>query len=347
MRRMRWGVSARRVQLLSRGLPVVLPVVVPVVLLLMALLVPRPAQAGWFDPALRVVVEALTRALAREPAAVGRALAGDAGQLLAQGRTAEAIEPVRLLARLNAEQGEGTSRVLGQRLEQALAELDASRGITPAPTASLGELAAGLPLRLEQLPPGARGFVRTLQEVDFGVQAFDLVEVSVKAFARAFRQGADDPPAALGRLAGEPARLAREWLAVPRERRVFVIGAADDAPRVQALQAELGPRWRVFFYKHCEQAGGALCASSAVGGFFGSSGRTVVIESPSARASDFVRVEIASARRALGLQRSFLLLDTLQLQRAGARGGQAGAVVVLQPPARCDAGLSARRPAAC
>jgi hypothetical protein len=128
---------------------------------------------------------------------------------------------------------------------------------------------------------------------------------AVKDFGEQFRGGTLNPIPTLEREMElwkrknpATAEMIFWWLSTPKNKRVFVTGSKYDDKYVQTFrdQAEAEGH-KLFFYKDCVP----LCSQAAVGAFFASSSTWVHIDSPGARESPFVPVEIAAIHEYQGL----------------------------------------------
>jgi hypothetical protein len=164
---------------------------------------------------------------------------------------------------------------------------------------------------LEQpLPKVLDPQLELLRKVRSGLSGVSIVEGTVKRFSGDFEAGARHPYSYLSEV-----RLSKEWLAVPPEKRIFIIGAGKDSGEVSELAKSLkSDGYQVFFYDFCRP----LCSSHAVGAMFGTSGRTMLYRTPSAELSKYVEVEIATARFLEGLDKQVVLISTTELL-AGAK----------------------------
>lgn len=189
---------------------------------------------------------------------------------------------------------------------------------------------------------------RLLQSAWASVPHAVVVRTDVLRFGNEFRTGAKSPNDTLAR---EKYRLHAKltvnsptftdmyfsqanwatidaWLSTPQERRVFVIGARDDAAYVQALRARYSTEdAKFFFYQDCKP----LCHESTVGAFFGSAGTVVHVESPDAKNSSFVLVEKGLTLEHSGGGRKLLLIDgdvARRLLNVGGAGSGAATVLV-------------------
>ena len=92
--------------------------------------------------------------------------------------------------------------------------------------------------------------------------------------------------------------LTKKWLDTPQNKRIFIIGAGSDLERVDKLTHFLKSKGYVtFFYKMCEEEGGEMCSSEAVGAFSATSHRTILVDTPNASASPYTGLEFANAIR--------------------------------------------------
>jgi hypothetical protein len=154
-----------------------------------------------------------------------------------------------------------------------------------------------------------------LRNIDSGVSRVSVVEGRVKRFSKDFAAGARDPDHFLSDVKLARPALLSEWLAAPREKRVFVIGAGEDSAKISEFAESLkSDRYAVFFYDFCRRSG-ALCSNEAVGAI-GTSGLTLLYHTPSATLSKYVTVEVATARFLEGLDRRVILIASPDLLAA-------------------------------
>ena len=153
----------------------------------------------------------------------------------------------------------------------------------------------------------------------------------VKQFVRLFEEGSRTPE----RYFDDPkidAALRAEWLTTPVKNRVFVAGANEDLPLVGALRDELKKQGKVvFFYKFCGGPSAALCDSTTVGAFFGSSGAALLAVSPSSAESRYVPFEIAAALNAKRSVRNLLLVTPTDVINAAGNGTTVRIAAVAMP----------------
>jgi len=124
-----------------------------------------------------------------------------------------------------------------------------------------------------------------------------VVSSDVKAFVRAFEAGARDAERQFADPLVDKDLVAR-WLRTPKADRVFVAGAQQDLPVVEALRTQLEREGKtVFFYRTCARVAGVLCDSRTVGAFFGTAGTAVLAMSEASQSSRFVPHEVDAAVR--------------------------------------------------
>ena len=141
---------------------------------------------------------------------------------------------------------------------------------------------------------------------------FSVVPGTVKRFATDFEAGAKNPKSYLPQVRPE---LLSEWKAVKQKDRIFIIGAGKDSAEVSEVAKALKAQGKsVFFYDFCHP----LCSSEAVGAMFGTSGQTMLYHTSSADLSQYVTVELATARFIDGLAKPVILISTEEFLAAGA-----------------------------
>lgn len=116
------------------------------------------------------------------------------------------------------------------------------------------------------------------------------------------------------------------WLATPKEKRVFLTGARSDAPYVQKLKGRYESEgFMLFFYQDCKP----LCDESTIGAFFGTSGTVVHIDSPGAKQSLFIPVEIGLISEHGGYGRKILVIDSSEFNSTTIKEGSKLVAAVL------------------
>ena len=81
---------------------------------------------------------------------------------------------------------------------------------------------------------------------------------------------------------------------MPPENRIFIIGSAEDAPRVHKLQKDLEKAgYATFFYDNCKP----LCGSQVVGAFCKQAHSVLAMATLEADGSAYVSAEIARPER--------------------------------------------------
>lgn len=118
----------------------------------------------------------------------------------------------------------------------------------------------------------------------------------VKKFANGFHRGAAHPEDFLGPLQLKHPEL-RAWFAAPQKQRIFIIGSHKDAAEIALFrQQQLAMGNHVFFYQHCTP----LCSDEEVGAMFAAAGQRGLWYSWNVQASEFIALELARAKAALG-----------------------------------------------
>jgi len=182
--------------------------------------------------------------------------------------------------------------------------------------------------------------LRDLEMVDRRVGTFSFVRAEVKAFARDFAIGAQNPMLYLNdeTLIDKASRDA--WLSAPVEKRVFIIGAGQDAQTIKAHQKSLqSDGYTSFFYQNCLPARGELCDSRLIGALFGTAHRGLLADTMAAGRSPYVPVEIAMAHRLRGHTGLVLLVSPEEIMGAIRAGRTHVMVVAVGLMARPDSNL--------
>ena len=196
------------------------------------------------------------------------------------------------------------------------AERPESRFKTLEQTAALKQT-AGLERLLKEVPdPQLKPLSKILLHKT-GFSGFSIVDGAVKQFSTDFVTGAKNPDRFMSEVSLSQPALVEKWKNTPREKRIFVIGAGKDSAKVSELTESLkSDGYTVFFYKFCRQSSGALCRSQAVGAMCGTSGITMVYQTPSAELSEYVKVEAATAGFIEGLNDKVVLISSSDLLAA-------------------------------
>jgi hypothetical protein len=212
---------------------------------------------------------------------------------------------------------------LGERPESPLkkpsalpgsrAERPESRFKTLEQTAALKQR-AGLERLLKEVPdPQLKPLSKILLHKT-GFSGFSIVDGAVKQFSTDFQAGAKNPDRYMSEVSLSQPALVEKWNNTPQDKRIFVIGAGKDSAKVSELTESLkSDGYTVFFYKFCRQSSGALCRSQAVGAMCGTSGITMVYQTPAAELSEYVKVEAATAGFIEGLNDKVVLISTSEL----------------------------------
>jgi hypothetical protein len=233
-------------------------------------------------------------------------------QLLSAGKTEEAL-PV-LEALINAKRSENTAEsiALANQLEQQVKVLRAERTLqTTLQTLQRLEQKVGPAQALKQLPDP---HLKLLHKIGSGLSRVSVVEGRVKRFSKGFEAGFRDPDRFLPEVELHRPKLLSEWLDAPQDKRIFVIGAAENKAEI----SEWAKSWKsdghpVFFYEFCRDSSGILCRDEAVGAMARTSGVTFVYDTPAARDSKYVAVEVATARYLAGVDRRVFLIPSFKL----------------------------------
>jgi hypothetical protein len=179
-----------------------------------------------------------------------------------------------------------------------------------------GEHTEALRLALLKDHPAAR-FLTELDGRALQPGGFKLVSFGVKSFGREFVEGSEAPDTWLeaDHIHSLPRRRLENWQSAPPEKRVFIIGSAEDAASVHALQTHLEDNgFATFFYDNCKP----LCASQVVGAFCSQAHSVVVMQTPEANRSSYVKAEIAKAREVKRLAPELVLMDPRDFLRSAA-----------------------------
>ncbi len=201
-------------------------------------------------------------------------------------------------------------------LPGSLGERPESRFKTLEPTAALKQR-AGLEQLLKEVPdPQLKPLSKILLHKT-GLLGFSIVDGAVKQFSTDFPAGAKNPDRFMSEVSLSQPALVEKWKNTPREKRIFVIGAGKDSAKVSEWAESMkSDGYIVFFYKFCRQSSGALCSSRAVGAMCGTSGITMVYQTPSAELSEYVKVEAATAGFLAGLNDKVVLISTSEFLAA-------------------------------
>ena len=121
----------------------------------------------------------------------------------------------------------------------------------PALLGSRGQLGESTFKTLEMAGPQ----LKLLQKTPPGFSPPAIVKGSVKQFATGFEAGFRNPDRFLSEVQPD---LLSEWKNIPRDKRIFVIGAGKDSAEVSEIAESLkSDGYAVFFYKVCSEGGGA------------------------------------------------------------------------------------------
>ncbi len=171
---------------------------------------------------------------------------------------------------------------------------------SPAEVAQWQSHTQGLASVIEsaQLDDQELAVFRTLEEVSGRVPSVKLVPIHVNSFMSKYAYGAAHSREILANYPAQYREVLEPYLNLPREQRVFVIGARADGGLVERYGAEEQHHGRaVFFYSFCAGAGRGLCDPDLVGALMKEAGQIVVIDTPAARMSPYVYVEAAAANQ--------------------------------------------------
>jgi len=171
---------------------------------------------------------------------------------------------------------------------------------------------------LNALPHDDAKLLHDLQSSTRRVSRIAIARSDVRQFVEDFGEGAKAPLQILQGVDSLDGQLIANWLATPQEKRIFFIGAGEDFALMKSWAQRLETEgYRPFFYKMCEDAYGRLCESKVVGAMFATSGKTIVIDTPSGQKSRYVAHEANAAYSLLQGQKRALLLTPSQLVKAG------------------------------
>ena len=138
---------------------------------------------------------------------------------------------------------------------------------------------------------------------------YSIVPRNCETFSHKFETGARNPNRYLPQVSPQ---LLSKWNKVTPKKRIFIIGAGKDSAEVSEAAKSLEAQGNaVFFYDFCRP----LCSSEAVGAMFGKSGQTMLYHTSSADLSQYVTVEIATARIIDGLAKPVILISTEELSQ--------------------------------
>lgn len=176
----------------------------------------------------------------------------------------------------------------------------------------------GLSGVVHALPHDDAKILHDLQTTKRRILRIAVTQSDVREFVRDFGEGAKDPMRTLMSRNEFDGQLIANWLSTPQEKRVFFIGSGGDFALMQSCAQQLEQDgYRSFFYKMCKDANGQLCESKVVGAMFATSGKAIVIDTPSAQQSRYVLHEANTAYLLLKGERMALLLTPADLVKAG------------------------------
>ena len=187
---------------------------------------------------------------------------------------------------------------------------------TPEQTAALKQRAGVEQLLKQVRDPHLKPLCKILVHKT-GLSGSSIVNGAVKQFSTDFERGFKNPDRFMSEVSLNQRPLVDEWLAVPQEKRIFVIGSGKDSAKVSELTESLESHgYKVFFYDFCRQSSGVLCSSQAVGAMCGKSGITMLYQTPFAEHSEYVKVEVATAGFLEGLNDKVVFISTSELLAA-------------------------------
>jgi hypothetical protein len=141
----------------------------------------------------------------------------------------------------------------------------------------------------------------SLIERDKSVKVFGIIskfmfaKAHVKKFGKKFMNGTKEPSAYLDILRKRNPQLVEQWLSVPRNKRIFIVGAGKDEVAVSKISDHYkNDGFETFFYKDCVQFLKMLCSEEEVGVLFATSGHVIAIKSPYSDVSPYIQVELAA-----------------------------------------------------
>ncbi|MDO9312111.1 MAG: hypothetical protein Q7T85_10535, partial [Nitrosomonas sp.] len=121
-----------------------------------------------------------------------------------------------------------------------------------------------------------------------------FAKTSAKEFGKDFIAGAKEGNLRLDKLRNKSPKLVEPWLAIPKEKRVFIIAASQNQSEALLLKETLQKKgFECFYYRFCEHIQNELCDSKEVGAFFSTAGHVVTIKSRHSEASSYIPVELA------------------------------------------------------
>lgn len=183
-------------------------------------------------------------------------------------------------------------------------------------------------LHLVSLSREEQVHVRALDEMHVSWTRSTFVTRAAKQFIEDIRYGAQNADVVIAacraRWTCRERNLVDDFMKVPPERRVFVIGSGVDTPFATdyaGARAALGEK--VFFYKDCLTAAGRLCNSDLVGALMARSGSCVALDSANAAMSEYVFPEVAAALRLRQGQSLMIMIpieDVIAAVKAGGYG---------------------------
>ncbi len=140
--------------------------------------------------------------------------------------------------------------------------------------------------------------LRPLADIGLAPGFIEDIPLAVQQFSEKFLAGAAQPDDVLRAARRKHRELVDQWLNTPEDKRVFLVGSAEDDTLSlsvrQRLQAE---GHTVFFYLECLRAAAALCAEEAVGAFCRTSHHVVVMGTRESLASPYVPLESRLAQQ--------------------------------------------------
>ena len=233
----------------------------------------------------------------------------EALQLLNAGKTEAALLATEALINVKRSENTAESIALANQLEQQVKVLRAERTLQ---TLQKLEQKVGPAQALKQLPDPR---LKLLHMIGSGLSRISVVEGRVRRFSKGFEAGFRDPDGFLPELGLHRPELLREWRDASQEKRIFVIGAAENKAEI----SEWAKSWKsdghpVFFYDFCRESSGILCRDEVVGAMARTSGVTFVYDTPAARDSKYVAVEVATARYLAGVDRRVFLISSFDLR---------------------------------
>lgn len=326
----------------------------------------RALQSIWvllLAPLLLLLPQSAETAYVQNPATHMKTLSRQSWQHLQNGNKNSALESLRQLRKLSQTNPDLLVPKNKENIDFLLSQLSSTN-----PThLGVGHLKSAAS-RLKSIDPlGDYTFVALNNNASLINKSFDVVSgiagrlanaipkvvtVSARAklFATHFREGAQSPietfnetnrwefkSAANGEYLlrkTQAAELIDAWQRKPKNKRIFVTGSNSDEKYVDALKAQYEQEgYILYFYKYCNP----LCPEKLVGAFFGTAGTAIHIQSPGAKSSLFIPIEVALTEELSGTGRHVIAYDPSEIDVSGN-----GSVTILGSVFSCSENMKIR-----